>query len=255
MADGLVRWALVVAYDGTAYFGFQFQTNGPTVQGELERALTRLNGVDVRISAASRTDSGAHAIGQVVSFTTQTRLPASAWLYGMNSLLPQDVAIQAAGPVPLGFHPRRDATSREYRYTIYNCPVPMPTQRRVSLWVRQPLDVPAMAAASRSLVGTYDFSAFAGPLGKRNPRRSVLHARVTQQPPWVYFDIAANAFLPQMVRRCAGALLQVGLGRLSVDAFRALLASVKPMSAGPALPAHGLCLMKVNYPNFPLGMK
>lgn len=248
MADGLVRWALVVAYDGTGYFGFQFQTNGPTVQGELEQALTRLSGENVRISAASRTDSGTHAVAQVVSFSVRARLPATAWVYGLNSLLPKDIAAQAAYPVPLSFHPRRDATSREYRYTMYNYPVPIPTERQISLWVRQPLDVPAMAAASLALVGTHDFSAFAGPLGRRNPRRSVLSAQVTHQPPRVYFDISANAFLPQMVRRCAGALLQVGLGRLSMDAFQALLASSRPMSAGPALPAHGLCLMKVNYP-------
>lgn len=244
----------MVAYEGTAYFGFQFQNNGPTVQGELERALTRLCGENVRISAASRTDSGAHAVAQVVSFTTRARLPASAWVYGLNSLLPGDIAVQAAYPVPLGFHPRRDAISREYRYAICNRPVPLPTERHVSLWVRQPLDVRAMATGSQALVGTHDFSAFAGPLGRRNPRRTVLSAQVTHEPPRVRFDIAANAFLPQMVRRCTGALLQVGLGRLSLDAFQDLLASGRPMSAGPAVPAHGLCLMKVNYSDFPPGM-
>ena len=254
MADAVVRWALVVAYEGTAYYGFQYQAVGPSVQGARERALTKLTREDMRISAASRTDSGAHALGQVVSFTTGARLPASAWVYGLNSLLPNDVAVQAAYQVPLSFHPRRDATSREYRYTIHNTPVPNPLERRTSLWVRQPLDVPAMAEASRTLAGTWDFSAFAGPLGQRTPQRTIFKADVVREGPRVYFDIVGNAFLPQMVRRCGGALLQVGLGRLSVGAFQELLASARPQSAGLALPAYGLCLMKVNYPSFPPGM-
>ncbi|MBI2865858.1 MAG: tRNA pseudouridine synthase A, partial [Chloroflexi bacterium] len=110
MADEIARWALVVAYEGTSYCGFQYQPTGPTIQGELEKALSELSGEPVRLSAASRTDSGAHALGQVASFITRARLPASAWIYGLNSRLPADIAVQAACRVPLGFHPRRDAT-------------------------------------------------------------------------------------------------------------------------------------------------
>jgi len=247
------RWALVVAYEGTAYYGFQSQASGPTVQQALERALSKIAREDLRITAASRTDSGAHAVGQVVSFATRARLPAEAWVHGLNSLLPEDIAVQCAFPVRLEFHPRKHAISREYRYTIYNRLAPMPLERRTSTWVRHPLDVDAMAAACRALVGNNDFSAFAGPLGRRSPRRNVLRAEVTRQPPHVYFDIAANGFLPQMVRRCGGALVQVGLGRLPVEELDRLVASGAPQSAGPALPARGLCLMKVNYADFPPG--
>ncbi len=243
-----MRVRAVVAYDGTNYQGFQRQTNGPTVQEVLERALGQVTGEPVTILAAGRTDTGVHAEGQVIAFDTEWKHPLTALLRALNAVLPPDVAVQEVAPAPPDFHPRYDALSRYYRYTIYNHPVRSPLARRTSFYVAWPLDVKAMQAAADLLVGEHDFAAFGTPPKGENTVRWVLRAEWHADPPWLYFDIEANAFLYRMVRTLVGTMIRVGLGRLTVEAFREILVSGDRRRAGPAVPPHGLCLMAVRYP-------
>lgn len=237
--------ALRLAYDGTTYQGFQRQPGRPTVQGELERALQRLIGCPVKVRAASRTDAGAHAEGQVVGFVTDAGLPLAAYLGGLNRFLPETVAVQAAAPVALDFDPRRWARSRHYRYLVFRGLAPSPRWRRWSLWVKGTLDVAAMADAAQALVGEHDFSPFVGG-GVGQPRRRLYEVRVAEEAPLVQFDFVGNSFLPHQVRHLVGALLAVGRGRLSRGDFAELLAGRRGYWP-TAAPAQGLCLMKVDY--------
>ncbi len=243
-----MRVRAVVAYDGTDYQGFQRQTNGPTVQEVLERALERVTGERVTVLAAGRTDTGVHAEGQVIAFDTEWKHPLPALLRALNAVLPPDVAVREVAPAPPDFHPRYDAISRYYRYTIYNHPVRSPLARRTSFHVAWPLDVEAMQAAAALLVGEHDFAAFGTPPKGESTVRRVLRAEWRADPPWLYFDIEANAFLYRMVRTLVGTMIRVGLGRLPVEAVREILVSGDRRRAGPAVPPHGLCLMAVRYP-------
>lgn len=244
-----MRVRAVVAYDGTEYQGFQRQANGPTVQEVLERALERVTGERICLLAAGRTDTGVHAEGQVIAFDTQWKHSLTALLRALNAVLPPDVAVREVVPAPPNFHPRYDALSRYYRYTIYNHPVRSPLARRTSFHVARPLNGEMMQAAANLLVGEHDFAAFGTPPKGETTVRRVLRAQWHAEPPWLHFDIEANAFLYRMVRTLVGTMVRVGLGRLPVEAVGEILASADRRRAGPAVPAHGLCLMAVRYPN------
>lgn len=239
--------ALRLAYEGTSYFGFQKQPGRPTVQGELEHALHRLTGHRLVVKAASRTDAGAHAEGQVVSFGTEAGLPLLAYLGGLNHYLPDEVVVQAVSRVGPDFDPRRWARSRHYRYTVLLGPAPSP-RWRWSWWLRGSLEVAAMAEAAQALVGERDFSPFVGAgVGRqRRLRRRLYELRVAQEGPLVHLDFVGNSFLPHQVRHMMGALLAVGRGRLSRAAFAELVAGRAGRWLG-AVPAQGLCLMRVDY--------
>jgi len=242
-----MRVCAVVAYDGTDYCGFQRQANGPSVQGVLETALERVTGEKTTVLAAGRTDAGVHARGQVVAFDTEWRHPLATLLRALNAVLPPDVAVREVARAALGFHPRYDAKSRHYRYTIYNRLVRSPLVRRTSLHEPRRLDVEAMKRAARLLVGEHDFAAFGrSPQGGSTVRR-VARAGWSGDPPWLYFDIEANAFLYRMVRSIVGTMLQVGLDRMTVEDFGRVLASRDRAQAGPTAPPHGLCLVRVRY--------
>lgn len=239
-------WA-VVAYDGTDYQGFQRQANGPTVQAVLETALAQVTGEERTILAAGRTDAGVHAEGQVIAFDTEWRHPVAALQRALNAVLPPDVAIRRMGQAQPGFHPRYDAWSRHYRYTVYNHPVRSPLARRTALHVVESLDLAAMQRASHWLVGEHDFATFGQPTHGESTTRRVLQAKWSGESPWLYFDIEANAFLYRMVRSLVGTLLEVGKGRMTVQAFREVLIGRKRAQAGPTAPPHGLCLIEVKY--------
>lgn len=239
-------WA-VVAYDGTDYQGFQRQANGPTVQAVLETALAQVTGEERAILAAGRTDAGVHAEGQVIAFDTEWRHPVAALQRALNAVLPPDVAIRRMGQAQPGFHPRYDAWSRHYRYTVYNHPVRSPLARRTALHVVESLDLAAMQRASHWLVGEHDFATFGQPTHGESTTRRVLQAEWSGESPWLYFDIEANAFLYRMVRSLVGTLLEVGKGRMTVQAFREVLIGRKRAQAGPTAPPHGLCLIEVKY--------
>ena len=242
-----MRVRAVVAYDGTDYSGFQRQTNAPTVQAALEAALMQVTQENVTVLAAGRTDAGVHAAGQVIALDTVWRHGMTALQRALNAVLPRDIAVRDVEEVASDFHPRYDAHSRLYQYTLYNAPVRCPLARRHGLYVATPLNIEAMQRAAQALVGEHDFAAFGQPPQGRVTVRRVLVAEWGGQPPWLTFDIEANAFLYRMVRSVVGTLLQVGRGDISEEDFRAVLASRDRSQAGPTVLPHGLCLMGVKY--------
>jgi tRNA pseudouridine38-40 synthase len=233
-----------VAYDGTAYAGFQAQPNASTVQGELERALSKVCDGAVRVTGAGRTDAGVHASGQVIDFRTASALDGATIGRGVNALLPEDIAVSALEPAAEHFHARFSATGRTYEYRIRHAPERDPLERRRELHIAGPLDVAAMRDASARLIGRKDFSSFAaGPGGVR----SVRHAEWCEQGPGLRFEITADAFLRGMVRAIVGTLLWVGRGRIDAAAFEKIVAEKDRAKAGPSAPANGLCLIAVEY--------
>ncbi|MEX2431513.1 MAG: tRNA pseudouridine(38-40) synthase TruA, partial [Dehalococcoidia bacterium] len=248
------RIALVLAYEGTAYAGFQLQTNAPSIQGEVEQAAERLTGVRPRLKGAGRTDAGVHAIGQVAAFDTESNLAIERFRLGLDHYLPEDIAVMAASEAPLDFDPRRHAVARVYRYTLVASAVLPPVRRRYVHVAGRDLDLEGMAEALAYLVGERDFAPFSGyvPEGKSTVRR-MLRAEVwrsTETEDEVYVELEANAFLPQQVRRIVAAVLQTGNGRMTSATFKALADSDKRGAAAQVLPAKGLCLRHVKYRGF-----
>lgn len=242
------RFAATVSYDGEAFVGSQRQSNGRTVQGEIERALETIVGQFARVEMAGRTDSGVHAMGQVAAFTAETRLDATTMGRALNAHLPVDVAVRDVRLVAEDFDPRRSARRRSYRYTIWNATGRAPMLRRTAWHFGGNLDVMAMQQAARALEGQQDFIACSSPLEPgRTSVRTVFRTAWYREGDTLWFDIEANAFLPQMVRRITGALVSVGRGAISAEEFAATLARAVPGSMGPSAPAHGLCLMNVYY--------
>jgi tRNA pseudouridine38-40 synthase len=245
------RWALLLEYEGTAYGGSQYQENAPTVQGALERALSSLTGEPIRVALAGRTDAGVHARGQVASFLTASRRPLDAFARGTNALLPLDIAVRAVAGVSLAFDPRRQATSRWYRYLLHDGGY-RPARLRHFVWhTGQTLDDGAMATAASALCGRHDFRAFTAPshAGQRPAERQVFRAELRRIGKLLVFDIEADAFLPHMVRRIMGALVEIGRRKRQTGDIEALLREGQPGEAGLTAPAQGLCLMKVRYQN------
>lgn len=243
----------IVEYDGTDYYGFQIQAQGPTVQGEIERALAAVTQEQGRIAGAGRTDTGVHAQGQVIVFSTAWRHSVEELQRALNAVLPEDIAVRELRPVAKGFHPRFDAVSRWYRYTILNQPLRSPLARCFAYHFPHRLDVAAMNEAAGILVGSHDFASFGRAPQGDNTVRQVYRALWTPEEPFVYFDIVANAFLYRMVRSLVGTLLLVGTGKLSLDGFEEILQAADRDRAGQLAPAHGLCLIKANYSEDSLG--
>ena len=248
----LRRLALIVEYDGTRYAGFQLQSQHPTVQGAIETALNRLTREDIRIRGASRTDAGAHAQGQVVDFVTAAPYPVKRFPPALNHYLPADVRVQAAYQMVWDFHSRRDAASRTYRYRILNRPWPSPIRRNTHHWVREPLDPVRMDTGAQYLVGVHDFRPLAAghPQDKSAVRR-VSRWNVSAEEDSVVIECEANGFLRHQIRRANAILVEIGKGRWPETAAKDALENRLPMAgAWPTLPACGLCLVTVKYPNF-----
>ncbi len=241
---------LIIEYEGTRYHGFQWQAKLPTIQGEMERALGKLTGERRRVMAASRTDAGVHARGQVVSSRTGSPLPAATFVSGLNHYLPGDIAVKAAYRVGDSVNVRRDAVSREYNYCILNSPTRSPIRRQFSYLVAGALDIEVMNKACQVLVGEHDFASFASQMGveRKSTVRNVYRARVEREEELVVFNMVANSFLPHQVRNTVGVLLKVGLGKMNMDKVLGIMEARKPGLAGPTVPACGLCLERVNYP-------
>lgn len=243
------RFALLLEYDGAAYVGSQYQVNGPTIQAALEAAIQRFSGEHRRVAFAGRTDSGVHAYGQVAAFSSRCDRPVDVVQRALNALLPEDIAVRAVSQVPPNFDPRRWARSRWYRYAIYNAAVRSPLQRRYTWQVPDALDLAAMREAAAWLVGERDYAAFAGLAGRSGAGtvRRITRAELHRSGKLILFDIEANAFLPQQVRRTIGTLVQVGSGRLAVEEFITRAEAAMPNTLGPVAPPQGLCLISVRY--------
>ena len=203
------------------------------------------------MAAASRTDAGVHARGQVVSFRTRSSLPSLTFVKGLNHYLARDIAVKEAFRVNDSFNVRRDATSREYNYYILNSPTRSPIRRGFSYLVPGGLDIKAMNQAGQALIGKHDFASFATCLepGIKSTVRNIYQAKIEKTDDLVIFNIVASSFLTHQVRNTVGALIEVGLGKMTVDDFYSIVETKRPGLAGPTAPACGLCLMRINYPH------
>jgi tRNA pseudouridine38-40 synthase len=247
------KFILLIEYDGTQYYGFQWQLGLPTIQSELEQAIGRLCRQSSRAMAASRTDTGVHAKGQVVSFWAKSTLDTMILVRALNYYLPGDIAVKAAYRASDDFSVRRDALSREYRYHILNGNARSPFSRRFALFVPKMLDIQAMNEACQLIQGEHDFASFASSLDdSRSTLRNVYEAGIEKKGAFTVFRIVANSFLPHQVRSTVGLLIRLGLGKISIAEFRDIIEARSVGLAGPLSPACGLCLMRVNYPK-PLG--
>ena len=244
-----MRLAMIVEYDGTEYSGFQYQKNARTIQEEIEKAIESLTGEAVRIKAAGRTDAGVHATGQVVAFDTEARYAPCAVQRALNARLPEDIAVRSVRRAKSKFDPRRDAASRMYRYTILVSAVRSPLMRRTAHRLRHPPDLGSMRAASAHMEGTHDFASFGGRLD--NPDASTIRridrVELMSDGSLLKIDVEGNAFLPHQVRRMAGALVDVGTGRLTVNDVARQISLSGDAPPARALPPHGLCLVRVKY--------
>lgn len=247
--EGGHRYRATVEYDGTDFLGYQVQAEGRTVQGELEKTLKRITQSAIRIDGAGRTDAGVHATGQVIAFNISWRHTIKDLHRALNATLPHDIVISDLKQTTPDFHPRFQALSRTYEYTVINQRWPNVLQHRYTYHVDKQLDVAAMNKASRILVGSHNFASFGKPPQGNKTVRHVMAANwVVISSSQLIFNITANAFLYRMVRTIVGTLIEVGLGRLTVDDVKNILkAKDLTQSASPA-PAHGLCLVSVTYP-------
>ncbi|HEX9670615.1 MAG TPA: tRNA pseudouridine(38-40) synthase TruA [Thermoanaerobaculia bacterium] len=242
---------LILSYRGAAYAGWQRQENALAVQQVVEEALGDLLGLPAppRIHGASRTDAGVHARGQVAHLELPRPFPPAGLVHGTNARLPEDVRVLAAGEAPAGFHARKHAAAKEYRYRLSRAAVISPLDAPYVAPVEPRVDLERMAAAARHLPGRHDFSAFAAAGGShRDPHRQIFAADWTEAGEELLFTIVGDGFLRGMVRALVGTLVEVGLARRTPEAFAALLTGAPRRAAGPTAPAHGLVLESVTYP-------
>lgn len=248
----MMRYALVVEYDGTHYAGWQRQPAlASTVQENVEAALSRVADEAIEVVCAGRTDAGVHALGQVVHFDTTAERDGRAWLAGGNRYLPPDIRLQSITRVRDDFHARYSALKRHYRYVILNAEAQQPSaifQKRCH-WHAHLLDAEKMHAAAQVLVGEHDFSAFrAAECQAKTPWRFIESVSVVRQAQWLVIDICGNAFLHHMVRNIVGSLLPIGDGRREGAWLGEVLASKDRKQAGVTAPAFGLYFYQVDYP-------
>lgn len=241
--------ALGIEYQGTNYCGWQFQPHCIAVQQKLQVALSSVANQKIDVFCAGRTDTGVHAIGQVVNFLTEVERPIRAWVEGVNTQLPNDIRVAWAQFQPNNFHARFSAIARQYRYVIFNRKVHSAILADRVSWVHQRLDETKMCHAAQALVGEHDFSSFrAAGCQAEHARRNVHSVSVTRRGNFVLIDIEANAFLHHMVRNIVGTLIDVGLGRTSETEFKTLISLKDRSKAGVTAPASGLYFVNAIYP-------
>ncbi len=245
---------LTIAYDGTAYAGWQVQPGQRTIQAELEEALARITGESIRVVGSGRTDAGVHALGQVAGFRTAGSMTADVFQRALNAELPDDIAILGASEAVEDFHPIRDSVSKRYRYQIDGGTVRDVFSRRYAWHYRRGLDVGAMAAGAEHLVGRHDFSSFETSGAERpDSIRTISHLSVVRgsedQANRITIEVEADGFLYNMVRAIVGTLVEVGRGAQSPDWVRQVLEAVDRSQAGPTAPPQGLFLLWVKYPD------
>jgi len=243
-----MRISLGVEYDGRPYCGWQSQAGGNTVQDTLQRALGQIAGEPISVIAAGRTDTGVHALEQVVHFDTRAERPLTAWVRGANALLPESVAVRWAHPVPDEFHARFSAHGRSYRYLLLNRPVRSAIHAGKAGWFHAPLDVAAMQAAAEYLLGEHDFSAFrAAQCQAKSPVKRLYRLDIRREGEMLVFDLNADAFLHHMVRNIVGCLVYAGKGKYPPDWLAEVLSSRNRALAAPTFAPDGLYLRRIQY--------
>ena len=276
------RILLTVAYDGTGYSGFQAQKSGvPTIERELNRALTELTGVETEVSGASRTDAGVHALCNLAVFDTESRIPPEKFANALNVRLPEQICVQNSREVPLDFHPRFCDTVKTYDYVIYNAPFPSPRKKRYTHYSYTPFDVEKMREAAQYLVGEHDFKSFCSihtqaqtttrtiteievierPCEEEQTAERVAAmippfdmdndsgtdpgpARRTVSPREIVIRVSGTGFLYNMVRIIAGTLMEAGRGALAPEQIKVILNACDRSKAGPTAPPEGLTLVR-----------
>jgi tRNA pseudouridine38-40 synthase len=243
------NFKITIEYDGSVYHGWQRQAMGRTIQGEIESALTTMLGNRISVIGSGRTDAGVHALNQTANFICITPLGPEVFLKGLNSLLPKDIVITSCESVPDRFHARYDVKSKTYHYRILNRLLPAAIYRQYAWHIRKKLDLNAMKNALRYIAGRHDFSAFEG---SGSPRKDSVRCIMTAdllrtEDGYLILTLEGDGFLKFMVRNIVGTLVDVGLGKLTPDDFKQILASKNRNLAGITAPAHGLFLMDVKY--------
>ncbi len=245
-----MRIALGVEYDGSGFSGWQLQQGTRTVQGELEKALSKVADHPVRVHCAGRTDAGVHAAEQVVHFDTGAVRSSRSWIFGANANLPKDVAVLWATEVPDDFHARFSACRRSYRYVICNRPVRPTFLAWRTTWAYRPLDEARMHRAAQALVGEHDFSSYrAQGCQAKSPVRRIHRLEVSRRGELLFIDVEANAFLHHMVRNIAGVLMAIGSGERPESWAAEVLALRNRTLGGVTAPPSGLYLTAVGYPD------
>lgn len=242
------RIKLVVAYDGTNYYGWQLQPNGLTIEEVLNTALTKLLGEKIRVIGASRTDAGVHSLGNVAVFDTATRIPPEKISCAVNQGLPDDIVVQDSREVPLDWHPRHCDSRKTYEYRILNHTFPMPTRRLDTYFLHYGLDLGAMRKAAAVLEGTHDFKSFCSVNTEaKTTVRTIYSCEVFRNEEIITIRICGSGFLYKMVRIIAGTLIEIGMGRREPEEMTRILEAKDRGAAGPTAPAHGLTMMGIEF--------
>ncbi|VFP88862.1 tRNA pseudouridine(38-40) synthase TruA [Candidatus Erwinia haradaeae] len=246
-----ITLAFGIEYDGSCYCGWQRQNAVPTVQEAVERAIEKIAAHKIRVICAGRTDTGVHAIGQVIHFKTFSQRTDMVWLRGVNGCLPADIVVRWVKRVPDLFHARFSALSRCYRYMVNNHNLHRSAIfRKKMAYIYQFLDVEKMQRASHCLLGEHNFTSFrAGQCQSRFPIRNIMQLNITRDDRYVIIDIQANSFVHHMVRNIVGSLIEVGSGRKPESWIADLLLAKNRTLAAATASAHGLYLVSVEYPS------
>lgn len=243
------RIFLRIAYDGTNYHGFQVQPNAETIEGVINRELSRILKEEITIIGASRTDAGVHALGNVAVFDTEAKIPAEKVAYALNVSLPDDIKIQESFEVPLDFHPRHQETIKTYEYKIYNAKFPSPQYRLYEHFLYYPLDIHRMQEAANYLIGEHDFKSFCSIHAQvESTVRTIYDIKVSKHQKVITIRITGNGFLYNMVRIIAGTLMDAGQAFFPPEHMREILEKQDRKVAGNTAPAKGLTLVEICYP-------
>lgn len=243
------RFKLVVAYDGTAYCGYQYQPELPTVEGFVNDALSELLGENIVTIGASRTDAGVHAYGNVAVFDSDTRIPAEKLSLALNTKLADDIRIMESLEVAADFHPRKNVIDKTYEYHINTAKIPFPTYRLYSYNVKHNLDIKAMREAAKFIEGRHDFTSFcSAKTDKEDKVRTVFQIDVEEAlRSELIIRVRGDGFLYNMVRIIAGTLVKVGEGKIRPDEITSIIERKDRGHLGTTLPAKGLFLMGIRY--------
>lgn len=242
------RVKLTVAYDGTRYSGWQVQQNAVTIEGVLNKALSKLTGEEIAVIGASRTDAGVHAMGNVAVFDTESTIPGERFLYVLNQKMPEDIVIVASEEVPLTWHPRHQDTLKTYEYRILNAKLPDPTRRLYTNFVSFDLDIDMMRKGAAYLVGEHDFAGFCSvKTNAKTTVRTITGLQVLQKGDEIIIRVTGNGFLYNMVRIIAGVLIRVGRRYYPPEKVLALLEGRERTGEAVTAPPQGLCLMEIRY--------
>jgi tRNA pseudouridine38-40 synthase len=248
----MAHYRATLAYDGSAYDGYQIQVNRPTIQAEVESALAKIFGERIPVVAAGRTDSGVHATGQVIAFDAEWKHNEATLLRAVNANLPEDIALQNIQQQQAAFHPRFDALSRTYRYHVAVVDVRQPLLMKRAWQLQQQLGIAQMQRAAKMLVGQHDFASFGNPPQGENTVRELFRSAWQTENfdggQWFIYEVEASAYLHHMVRRLVGTQVAIGSGQLTLEMFEAIFRSADLSQCKWIAPPQGLTLVEVSYP-------